>query len=321
MVVNVAWVRSRCLKAITAPTLQDEVACKHRPVTPAALGAASLPRRLPARVSPTVDGQDQDASMIRSVEEFVVVVREDSAPWPLEQPRWFRGEPVSDKPLLPSLYRRANGAARENQLLQTFRARAAAFAPDGLPDREKIDEWLFLAQHVGLPTRLLDWSESALIGLYFALKSEAPIVWMLNPHHLNHFAWGCPPGADPNDRREFPLAWHRPDPPAMNPAAENVCGAWEEDVPGVALPVAVHPSYVHSRLRAQRGCFTIHGKRKEGIQSLVPATVLKRYEVDPTCRPDMMRDLSTMGITEAVAYPDLDGLARDLRQRFLGEAV
>jgi len=107
----------------------------------------------------------------------------------------------------------------------------------------------------------------------------------------------------------------------MNPAAENVCGAWEEDGPGVPLPVAVHPSYVHSRLRAQRGCFTIHGKRKEGLPALVPGTILKRYEVDPGCRSGMMRDLATLGVTESVAYPDLDGLARDLRQRFLGEAV
>ncbi len=253
--------------------------------------------------------------MIQSVEEFIVAVREDSATWPVEQPRWFRGEPSSDKPLVPGLYRHTDGLSRENQLLQTFRARSSAFAPDRLPDREKIDEWLFLAQHVGLPTRLLDWSESALIGLYFALKENAPIVWILNPLHLNHFAAGCPPGEDPNSLREFPLPWFRPERP-MNPAAENVCGAWESDGPGVPLPVAVHPSYVHGRLRAQRGCFTVHGKRKESLQALVPATVLKHYRIDPAFRLTIMRDLTALGVTESVAYPDLDGLARELKQRF-----
>lgn len=260
--------------------------------------------------------------MIRSVEEFVVTVREGSSTWPLEQPRWFRGEPAGITPLVPGLYRFAEGSSRENQLLQTFRARAAAFGAERLPDREKIDEWLFLAQHVSLRTRLLDWSEGALIGLYFALKEATPIVWMLNPLQLNYFALGCPLEVDPNTLREFPLPWHRPEPPKpLNAAAENVCGAWEHDGPGVPLPVAVHPSYVHGRLRAQRGCFTVHGQRKESLQALIPATILKRYEIDPMCRSAMARDLSGLGVTESVAYPDLDGLARDLRQRFLGEAV
>lgn len=240
--------------------------------------------------------------MIRSVEEFVVTIREDAAAWPAEQPAWFRGEPAGGTPLVPSLYRLPDGSSRENQLLQTFRARAAAFAAERLPDREKIDEWLFLAQHVGLRTRLLDWSEGALIGLYFAI--------------------GCPTGLDANALQEFPLPWHRPAPPEpLNAAAENVCGAWEHDGPGVSLPVAVHPSYVHGRLRAQRGCFTVHGKNKAGLQSLIPATILKRYEIDLERRSAIARDLSRLGITESVAYPDLDGLARDLRQRFLGESV
>lgn len=33
-------------------------------------------------------------------------------------------------PLVPGLYRRSDGSSRENQLLQTFRARAAAFGAD-----------------------------------------------------------------------------------------------------------------------------------------------------------------------------------------------
>jgi hypothetical protein len=176
---------------------------------------------------------------------------------------------------------------------------------------------LFLAQHVGLPTRRLDWSEGALIGLYFALKEKKPVVWMLNPLHLNHFAMGAPASQDPNDLREFPLPWFRPEPPRLNPACENIRGAWEGDGPGVSLPVALYPTYVHGRLRAQRGCFTVWGKRKEGLQLLVPNPILKCYQVNPASRDSMLRELMVLGVTESVAFPDLDGLARELKTRLL----
>jgi hypothetical protein len=251
---------------------------------------------------------------IRSIEEFVTAIRCDSASWPAEQPRWFRGEPDSTQALLPTLYRTGR-ASQENALLQQFRARASGFY-DGVPDRGNTDQWLFLAQHVGLPTRLLDWTEGALIALHFALKENSPVVWMLNPLHLNHEAHGAPADVDPNDMREFPLPWHRTQPPSANGACENIGGAWEHDGRGVELPVAVYPSYVHLRLRGQRACFTIHGKRKVGLQSLVRETILKRYVVDPAHRGTLSTELKILGITESVAFPDLVGLASELRDRF-----
>ena len=254
--------------------------------------------------------------MIRSIENFISAVRKDSEAWPPEQPRWFRGEPVSKKALVPTLYRDGFDS-HENALLQMFRARAPGFH-DQVPDRGNTDQWLFLARHVGLPTRLLDWSESALIGLYFALneKGKDAVVWMLNPLHLNHFADGAPASQDPNELREFPLPWHRPEPPNRNFANENLRGAWELDGPGVKLPVAVYPTYVHPRLRGQRGCFTIHGKKKEGLSKLVPDSILKCYSLDPKFRRSMLTDLKGLGITDSVAFPDLDGLAAELKSQF-----
>lgn len=252
--------------------------------------------------------------MICDVSEFIRAIREDSAAWPPEQPKWFRGEPESTTPLLPTLYRR-NLGAHENPLLQMFRARASGYH-DVVPICENTDQWLFLARHAGLPTRLLDWSEGSLLGLHFALQEKEPVVWMLNPLHLNYFARGAAANENPNDAREFPLTWFDPPPPKINIGTVNIRGAWEHDRPGVALPVAVYPTYVHSRLRGQRACFTVHGKQKVGLNSLVPSAILKRYVISPKHCREMRQELLLLGVTDSVAFPELDGLARELTERF-----
>jgi len=118
-------------------------------------------------------------------------------------------------------------ATHENALLQMFRARASGFH-NAVPTREHTDQWLFLARHAGLPTRLLDWSESSLIALHFALKETNPVVWMLNPLDLNDLSIAVRSTARP---REFPLVWHQPKPPLSNPAFENLRGAWKQKYP------------------------------------------------------------------------------------------
>jgi hypothetical protein len=55
-------------------------------------------------------------------------------------------------------------------------------------------EWYFLMQHSGAPTRLLDWTEGALIALYFAVRNKLDAtdaaVWVLDPWSLNEHVLG-----------------------------------------------------------------------------------------------------------------------------------
>src|SRR5262249_15805229 len=136
---------------------------------------------------------------------------------------WFRGQSDANDPLLPSVFR-AN--YDEFWMTSTFRLKALAFGRT--PETSRLDQWLFLMQHYGLPTRLLDWTESSTLAAFFAvaqwLESEKPeenyrssdmAVWMLHPVELNKLS-----GLDnfPNTwtgnhygSETFRLAFHIPD--------------------------------------------------------------------------------------------------------------
>lgn len=252
-------------------------------------------------------------TLISSIEEFVGRIRQDRANWSYA---WFRGEPEIDTALIPKLYRPkpGGGSHDENRFLQFFRMKAPTFATSPIPDREATDQWLFLAQHVGLPTRLLDWSESALVALHFALLELKPVVWMLNPIELNKLSVTC---GDESTGTEFPLTWvHPSDDNAANIGSVNIRGAWELDGPGLEFPVAIHPTNIHPRMSVQRSCFTVHGKNKSSLTKLVPEEHLKRYVINPDARDAIRRDLRMLGVNHSTIFPDLDGLAKELAELF-----
>lgn len=279
-----------------------------------------------------------DKKVISSLEELIHEVLSDFREWESGSVPWFRGEPRDiETPLLPRLFRVEDGRKHDEiKLLQHFRMKAPSLGLPYVPPREYVDQWLFLAQHVRLPTRLLDWTEGLLIALHFALYTHEPgaIIWMLDPDELNRKSYGTFKDGD------YALTWfsqkRRPllgddltliqqmikqkgegqlEGVVENIGNVNIHKAWTNKAMGTPYPFAVHPTNIHPRMSSQVSRFTIHGKFETSMVAMdLGDRVLKNYEIADDSIPTFKRQLRMMGISHSSLFPELDGLSDELSQ-------
>ncbi|EKO3842794.1 FRG domain-containing protein [Vibrio harveyi] len=234
---------------------------------------------------------------------------------------WFRGAGNSDYKLSPTLHRHDDITdstkllTYEKKLLTRFKERSVPYLKSRIED-----EWelLFLMQHYGMPTRLLDWTENPFISLFFALSSAKKnhsgdyetdaAVWVLSPSKWNQSVFSN-------------ISYSGG---AMSPT-EQMVNAYKPGASDPLLmqeyPVAILGIHNSPRIVAQRGSFCLFGKSLTPMEDIFSAgsfqpDTLKKLIIPAGLIEELLNKLIWMGITDSVIYPDLEGLAKETKRLF-----
>jgi hypothetical protein len=186
----------------------------------------------------------------------------------------FRGVTSVRHSLIASVGRRHGqyiySSAVELDLFEQFKREALPF----MQSRPANDwEWLALAQHQGLPTRLLDWSESPFVSLFFA-------VWGNDEDDAGLYIV-------PRPKKRGQLE--------LSPLEQNSIAYY-------------YPGYVTARLVSQRGVFTVHPNPTEVY---IPDGIIQ-FVIDRSLKLDFRQKLDAVGVHHAAIFADLGGLSQRL---------
>lgn len=215
----------------------------------------------------------------------------------------------------------------EYNILSDFISEARAFEKD-IMDND-IQAWLEVAQHYGVPTRLLDFTENPLVALYFACRSKSEdiaSVWIIDEKayeknflHTPYIklAFDSQTNVSNIIEREI-LLWGKPE---------------RNNFPDYPYPWIYKPKYRDERMKLQSSMFMIWGSREcaltemisepnymnmddnEVITSDSPA-FLYALEINPERKSEILKQLDMLGINEKFIYPGLEGIGKTIAKKY-----
>ena len=243
------------------------------------------------------DSVDIHISSIAELTEAISVAAEN-----YDGPIWYRGQINHSWSLLPGFYR-GTGKLTEHSLLTKFRQSATM-----LIERPAQDpfEWMFLMQHYGVPTRLLDWSESPLVALYFCVNvasEEDAALWMLKPSKLNE-------NSRIQAKAEDGYLLSFQDEELQNYTIESLRNNERVRL----LPLATIAVRNNPRIQAQSGVFTIHHHERIPIEKVGTGRHAFKLRIRKEVKETLRNELRLLGVSQFQLFPELASVGAILKE-------
>jgi len=190
----------------------------------------------------------------------------------------FRGQSDSTWELIPKAGRSPYTNVSDIDSFEHWTRRAVAYL-----DKESNTEWelLAIAQHTGLPTRLLDWTHNPLVAAFFATAE--------------------------NTDRDGAIFIYKPEARLIH----KMVGPFELDK--YKIKVGFHqPNASSSRIVNQLGYFSVHDKPSQALNDKTKNGHLEKLIIKSELKKELMFMLNQYGVNYLTLFPDLEGLSKHL---------